>query len=342
MMVRTFLSKFSEYQQADIGNYAHQIHLEGPIVDSFYDMFLISWNNAFREALPFLSSPAASTASEEGITAPSPSRQYHFASENPFLHAIDVVKSAEDARATLNREAENDRLASAAQQQASGSGLSFAAAVRDIMEERRRLRQLPPEAGPSVDGGTGEEPRLAPATRFTNAVQNLIEERRKSKAAGVMSSVGIGPPPNVNSSLPDETCTQTNERDSSTLATNPATADSPSATAVGSGCSDIAESSAAPPKSSEAAAHPKSRVSIQADPSNAQELQKHHQRHFSNDTNATLISPSSHRRQRSIGSKDVKNRMRALSDALVRHSILVNLACSTWLHPPVSIDNIPG
>lgn len=34
-------------------------HLEGPIVDSFYDMALISWHNALNPPLPTHNSPAA-------------------------------------------------------------------------------------------------------------------------------------------------------------------------------------------------------------------------------------------------------------------------------------------
>jgi phosphatidylserine/phosphatidylglycerophosphate/cardiolipin synthase-like enzyme len=34
------------------------VRVEGPIVDSFYDMFLISWNIALEPPLPMLESPA--------------------------------------------------------------------------------------------------------------------------------------------------------------------------------------------------------------------------------------------------------------------------------------------
>ena len=37
------------------------VHLEGPIVDSFYEMALITWNIALNPALPLLNRPASTT-----------------------------------------------------------------------------------------------------------------------------------------------------------------------------------------------------------------------------------------------------------------------------------------
>lgn len=144
------------------------IHLEGPIVDSFYDMFLISWSNHLRPTLPLLAQPPTYTQPP----------CYRFASNNPFLRNIDVVQSAQDARATLHREAETDRYASAAHHQ-DGILLSH---VRDLMEERRRLRQQ--NDSHSIPQGQEAARKLelrSPSTRFSNAVQTLIEERRRSK-----------------------------------------------------------------------------------------------------------------------------------------------------------------
>jgi hypothetical protein len=44
----------------DIDNLEMMTHLEGPIVDSVYEMALISWNNAFDTSLPTHNRPAAS------------------------------------------------------------------------------------------------------------------------------------------------------------------------------------------------------------------------------------------------------------------------------------------
>ncbi|KAJ3172091.1 hypothetical protein HDU88_006905 [Geranomyces variabilis] len=46
----------------DNANFEMLTHLEGPIVDSFYDMALLSWSNAMKPPLPMHSTPAASTS----------------------------------------------------------------------------------------------------------------------------------------------------------------------------------------------------------------------------------------------------------------------------------------
>jgi phosphatidylserine/phosphatidylglycerophosphate/cardiolipin synthase-like enzyme len=43
----------------DNDNLEMMVQLEGPIVDSFYDVALISWHNALNPPLPMLNSPAA-------------------------------------------------------------------------------------------------------------------------------------------------------------------------------------------------------------------------------------------------------------------------------------------
>lgn len=51
-------------------------HIEGPIVDSFYDMSILSWGEAFKPPLPLLKGGGA--ASHEG-------EEYKFAEENRYL-----------------------------------------------------------------------------------------------------------------------------------------------------------------------------------------------------------------------------------------------------------------
>ncbi|KAI7938156.1 hypothetical protein MJO28_015076 [Puccinia striiformis f. sp. tritici] len=72
-------------------------HLEGPIVDSFYDMFLMSWGNRMNPPLPLLTRRPSSQP-----------RQYRFGSNNAFLRNIHVVQYTQDARATAPREVKND------------------------------------------------------------------------------------------------------------------------------------------------------------------------------------------------------------------------------------------
>ncbi|KAH9449578.1 hypothetical protein Pst134EB_020398 [Puccinia striiformis f. sp. tritici] len=156
----------------DRPNLEMMIHLEGPIVDSFYDMFLISWSNRLNPPPPLL-----------GKTSSAEPGAYQFAFDNEFLRNIDVVKSAQDARATLHREAETDRNALANQHQEGILNSAFTNVVRDIMEERRWSRQ--PHIHPdSSDSQTEEHSKvpdtLTPSVRFSNAVHRLIEEQRRS------------------------------------------------------------------------------------------------------------------------------------------------------------------
>jgi hypothetical protein len=41
----------------DRPNVEMMVHLEGPIVESFYDMSLITWSNALKPPLPLLAHP---------------------------------------------------------------------------------------------------------------------------------------------------------------------------------------------------------------------------------------------------------------------------------------------
>ncbi|KAK9652275.1 hypothetical protein HCH54_002233 [Aspergillus fumigatus] len=63
---RIALLQSSNVQDND--NLEMLVHVEGPIVDSFYDTALISWGKAFKTSLPMLSSSAAS-ADIPGISA---------------------------------------------------------------------------------------------------------------------------------------------------------------------------------------------------------------------------------------------------------------------------------
>ncbi|KAA1063844.1 hypothetical protein PGTUg99_008611 [Puccinia graminis f. sp. tritici] len=118
-----------------------------------------------------------------GETPSSQPHTYRFASNNAFLRNIDVVKSAQDARATLHREAETDRNASAHQHQDGLLNSTFSNVVRDLMEDRRRSHHQhnldPSHSHPDESSRLG--PSLPPSVRFSNAVQRLIEEQRRLK-----------------------------------------------------------------------------------------------------------------------------------------------------------------
>lgn len=54
-------------------------HIEGPIVDSFYDMCLLSWGEAFQPPLPLL---------KGGGGAPKEGEEYKFSDENRYLKGL--------------------------------------------------------------------------------------------------------------------------------------------------------------------------------------------------------------------------------------------------------------
>lgn len=70
----------------DRANMEMMVHLEGPIVDSFYDMALISWFRPMRPILPLLNRPFEK-----------PESGYQFGMDNEYasVHLLDGKKGAE-------------------------------------------------------------------------------------------------------------------------------------------------------------------------------------------------------------------------------------------------------
>jgi hypothetical protein len=67
------------------------VHVEGDIVDSLYESFLISWSTRLRPPLPCVSTPATTIEP----------REYLFSDKNPYLERIEITKAAKAARALL-------------------------------------------------------------------------------------------------------------------------------------------------------------------------------------------------------------------------------------------------
>ncbi|KAF8879984.1 hypothetical protein CPB84DRAFT_1851962 [Gymnopilus junonius] len=70
--------KFVIINSNDRVNMEMMCHIEGPIVESFYDMALLSWSSVFNPPLPLLSSP------------PTPSEHYKFGNEHAHIAAKDL------------------------------------------------------------------------------------------------------------------------------------------------------------------------------------------------------------------------------------------------------------
>ncbi|ORY26303.1 hypothetical protein BCR39DRAFT_541162 [Naematelia encephala] len=73
-------------------------HLEGPIVDSFYEVALHSWWNKFNPPLPCMSTPYRPPTDKYGHP------QYLFQHHNPYFDDIEILKAAKAARLLLRRQ----------------------------------------------------------------------------------------------------------------------------------------------------------------------------------------------------------------------------------------------
>ncbi|GAA5960569.1 hypothetical protein JCM21900_002846 [Sporobolomyces salmonicolor] len=64
-------------------------HIEGPIIEAFYDMALISWNEALNPTLPLLNSP------------PPTQREYHFGKNHEDIKSKDIEGAQQSSRQLL-------------------------------------------------------------------------------------------------------------------------------------------------------------------------------------------------------------------------------------------------
>lgn len=76
-------------------------HLEGPIVDSFYDVALHSWYNKLSPPLPCMDKPYDPPRDESGNPC------YLFRDHNPYFREIEVLKAARAARKLLRLQTED-------------------------------------------------------------------------------------------------------------------------------------------------------------------------------------------------------------------------------------------
>ena len=73
-------------------------HLEGPIVDSFYEVALHSWYNALSPSLPCIGETYVPPRNASGEV------EYLFMDKNPYLADIEVIRAAREARSRLRQE----------------------------------------------------------------------------------------------------------------------------------------------------------------------------------------------------------------------------------------------
>ncbi|KLT45387.1 hypothetical protein CC85DRAFT_306614 [Cutaneotrichosporon oleaginosum] len=118
----------------DRPNLEMMTHLEGPVVDSFYDVALHCWHNKLEPPLPCISKPYDPPRDADGNV------RYLFRDYNPYFRDIEVLKAARAARKLLrmqteqideeNRELDShptrDRLVESFRQAMAGPRQSFA------------------------------------------------------------------------------------------------------------------------------------------------------------------------------------------------------------------------
>jgi hypothetical protein len=77
-------------------------HLEGPIVDSFYDIALHSWHNKLEPPLPRIDKPYDPPRDPKTGEI-----RYLFQDRNPYFSDIEIMKAARAARMLLRRQAQD-------------------------------------------------------------------------------------------------------------------------------------------------------------------------------------------------------------------------------------------
>jgi hypothetical protein len=104
-------------------------HLEGPVVDSFYETALHSWHNRLTPALPCISQPYTPPLDPE-TRKPT----YRFTHKNPYFDDIEVLKAAKEARLLMRKQAKELEEEEGAPQV--GPGDRLVEVVRRAMQER--------------------------------------------------------------------------------------------------------------------------------------------------------------------------------------------------------------
>lgn len=150
------------------------VHLEGPVVDSIYDLLLLSWHESFSPPLPCLAEPSPYSPQAEKPF------KYLFSDKNPFLEHIDIAKAAAAARRLLT--AQNEK----AQQEAH----AVSTGETDTATPTWWQALLDPERQDPSQHRAAHRPQEG---GFAALVQQLVERAReeKQKAFGE-GGTGVG------------------------------------------------------------------------------------------------------------------------------------------------------
>ena len=107
-------------------------HLEGPVVDSFYEIALHSWYNKLSPMLPHIDSPYSPPRDSLG------SIRYLFQDHNPYFDEIEILKAAKAARLLLRRQTKDADAEAARNTESHGQADKLVDAVRRVMEQQRQ------------------------------------------------------------------------------------------------------------------------------------------------------------------------------------------------------------
>ncbi|CEQ39387.1 SPOSA6832_00904 [Sporobolomyces salmonicolor] len=89
LFISLISTRLTHRQATDRVNVEFMSHIEGPIVEAFYDMALISWNEALNPTLPLLNSP------------PPTQREYHFGENHEDIKSKDIEGAQQSSRQLL-------------------------------------------------------------------------------------------------------------------------------------------------------------------------------------------------------------------------------------------------
>ncbi|KZT57351.1 hypothetical protein CALCODRAFT_483286 [Calocera cornea HHB12733] len=178
MVVDRKVAVLSSNNIQDRPNVEMMIHLEGPIVDSFFDMALLSWHNKMVPGMPSLVHPPGqepSPASTTGTAAPgensptnlpshhSPQHKYAFGKENPWMKdtGLEGQQRVGAAREELRRQHEEGEMHG----EEGVGGESVPGPARQPQQEQ-------PTTGQANDPGVNGQAAQKPAEEAKGAAAN--------------------------------------------------------------------------------------------------------------------------------------------------------------------------
>ena len=143
-------------------------HLEGPVVDAFYEIALHSWYNRLEPPLPCINQPYTPPRDAKGQV------EYLFEDKNPYFDDIEILNAARAARLLLRRQTKDQEIAFLHEEQGRDR---FRDAVRQAVDRQRQTL---------ADWKPGEELNA----RAQNAVHELREFRERLGLSMGMPGMG--------------------------------------------------------------------------------------------------------------------------------------------------------